>query len=71
MHGAEGGMRLSHYCLWKHHIVHEWWEMLQLGWRIDRITAGYGCLVMMEHEAGIEWVSGLRLGSGCGFGPGY
>ena len=50
-----------------------------------RIMAGYGCLacdgnghmVTMEHKAGIEWVVGFRLGSGCGcgsghgFGPGY
>ena len=38
---------------------------------------GNGCLAAMEHEAGIEWVPGLRLGSrhgfgsGCGFGSGY
>ena len=38
---------------------------------------GDGCLAMMEHEAGIEWVTGHRLksghgyGSGCGLGFGY
>ena len=26
---------------------------------------GDGCLAAMEHEAGIEWVTGHRLGSGC------
>ena len=32
---------------------------------------GNGHLAAMEHEAGIEWVCGLRLRSGCGFGSGY
>ena len=27
-HGDKGGMQPSHYCLWKHHIVYEWWAML-------------------------------------------
>ena len=31
---------------------------------------GDGCLATMEHEAGIEWVSGHRLKSGCGYGSG-
>ena len=29
-----------------------------------------GCLAMMEHEAGIEWVTGHRLKSGRGYGSG-
>ena len=43
---------------------------------INGIMARYGCLTVMEHrclaamehEAGIEQVSGLRFGSGFGFG---
>ena len=31
---------------------------------------GDGHLAVMEHEAGIEWVTGHRLGSGCGYGSG-
>ena len=31
---------------------------------------GDGRLAMMEHEAGIEWVTGHRLGSGHGHGSG-
>ena len=31
---------------------------------------GDGRLAMMEHEAGIEWVTGHRLGSGHGYGSG-
>ena len=31
---------------------------------------GDGCLAAMEHEAGIEWVTGHRLGSGHGYGSG-
>ena len=31
---------------------------------------GDGCLAMMEHEAGIEWVTGHRLESGHGYGSG-
>ena len=38
------------------------------GWGIDGIMMGYG---RWEHKAGIEWVSGLRLGSGNGFRSGY
>ena len=30
-----------------------------------------GCLATMEHEAGIEWVIGHRLKSGCGYGSGH
>ena len=29
-----------------------------------------GHLAVMEHEAGIEWVTGKRLGSGRGYGSG-
>ena len=29
-----------------------------------------GHLAATEHEAGIEWVTGHRLGSGCGYGSG-
>ena len=32
---------------------------------------GDGCLAATEHEAGIEWVTGHRLGSGCGYGSGH
>ena len=32
---------------------------------------GDGCLAMMEHEAGIEQVTGHRLGSGHGYGSGH
>ena len=32
---------------------------------------GDGCLAVTEHEAGIEQVTGRRLGSGCGCGSGY
>ena len=39
-----------------------------LGMVLDR--NGDGHLTMMEHEAGIEWVSGHRLGSGRGYGSG-
>ena len=31
---------------------------------------GDGCLAAMEHEAGIEWVTGHRLESGCRYGSG-
>ena len=31
---------------------------------------GDECLAMTEHEAGIEWVTGHRLGSGRGYGSG-
>ena len=31
---------------------------------------GDGCLAVMEHKAGIEQVTGHRLGSGCGYGSG-
>ena len=31
---------------------------------------GDGCLAATEHEAGIEWVTGHRLGSGHGYGSG-
>ena len=31
---------------------------------------GDGCLAATEHEAGIEWVTGHRLGSGSGYGSG-
>ena len=30
-----------------------------------------GRLATMEHEAGIERVTGHRLGSGCGYGSGH
>ena len=39
-----------------------------LGTALDRNRDG--CLATMEHEAGIEWVTGHRLGSGCGYGSG-
>ena len=32
---------------------------------------GNGCLVMTEHEGGIEQVVGFRLGSGCEYGSGH
>ena len=32
---------------------------------------GDGCLAATEHEAGIEWVTGHRLGSGSGHGSGH
>ena len=47
------------------------------GWKINRIMTEHGRLAVMEHEAGIEWILGLRLhsghgfGSGCGLGSGY
>ena len=47
------------------------------GWAWALGCDGNGRLVVMEHEAGIEQVVGLRLGpghgcgSGRGFGPGY
>ena len=31
---------------------------------------GDGRLAVMEHKAGIEWVTGYRLGSGHGYGSG-
>ena len=33
--------------------------------------SGDGHLATMEHEAGIEWVTGHRLGSLCGYGSGH
>ena len=39
-----------------------------LGMALDRNRDGH--LAMMEHEAGIEWVTGHRLGSGRGLGFG-
>ena len=41
---------------------------LWLGMALDR--NGDGCLAMMEHKVGIEWVTGHRLESGCGYGSG-
>ena len=41
------------------------------GQKIDGIVTGHGCLAAMEHKAGIEWISGLRLRSRCLFGPGH
>ena len=32
---------------------------------------GDGCLAATEHEAGIERVTGCRLGSGHGYGSGH
>ena len=40
-----------------------WWKSW-LGMALD--CNGDGCLATMEHEAGIEQVTGHRLGSGCG-----
>ena len=48
--------------------VYEWWVTLQLGmedqWDHDRIW-------VLGYKAGIEWICGLRPGSGCGFRSGY
>ena len=44
-----------------------WWR-LWLGMALDHNGDGY--LAMMEHEAGIEQVTGHRLGSGHGLGFG-
>ena len=44
-----------------------WWRSW-LGMVLD--CNGDGHLATMEHEAGIEWVTGHRLGSGCGYGSG-
>ena len=40
-----------------------------LGTALDRNRDGR--LAMTEHEAGIEWVTGHRLGSGRGYGSGH
>ena len=40
-----------------------------LGKALDRNVDGH--LAMMEHEAGIERVTGHRLGSGHGYGSGH
>ena len=45
-----------------------WWRSW-LGMVLD--CNGDGHLATMEHEAGIEWVTGHRLGSGCGYGSGH
>ena len=45
------------------------WQRLWLGMVLD--CDGDGCLAMMEHKAGIEWVTGHRLGSGHGYGSGH
>ena len=42
---------------------------LWLGMALDR--NGDGHLATMEHEAGIEQVTGHRLGSGRGYGSGH
>ena len=42
-----------------------WW----LGKALD--CNGDGRLAMMEHEAGIEWITGHRLESGRGYGSGH
>ena len=53
----------------------EGWQRLWLGKALG--CNGDGCLATMEHEAGIEQVTGHRLesgrryGSGCEFGFGY
>ena len=44
-----------------------WWRSW-LGTALDCNRDGH--LAMPEHEAGIEWVTGHRLGSGRGYGSG-
>ena len=44
------------------------WQRSWLGTALD--GSGDGCLTTMEHEAGIEQVTGHRLGSGHGHGSG-
>ena len=44
------------------------WQRSWLGMVLD--CSGDGCLATMEHEAGIERVTGHRLGSGNGYGSG-
>ena len=44
------------------------WQRLWLGMALDH--NGDGCLVVTEHEAGIERVIGHRLKSGHGYGSG-
>ena len=44
-------------------------QRLWLGMALD--CNGDGCLAMTEHEAGIERVTGHRLGSGRGYGSGH
>ena len=44
------------------------WQRSWLGMALDRNRDG--CLAMTEHEAGIEQVTGHRLGSGHGYGSG-
>ena len=44
-----------------------WWR-LWLGTALDHDRDGR--LAMTEHKAGIEWVTGHRLGSGHGYGSG-
>ena len=44
------------------------WQRLWLGMALDHSRDG--CLATMEHEAGIEQVTGHRMGSGRGYGSG-
>ena len=44
------------------------WRRSWLGTVLD--CNGDGCLAMTEHKAGIERVTGHRLGSGRGYGSG-
>ena len=45
------------------------WQGSWLGMALD--CNGDGRLAMMEHETGIERVTGHRLGSGHGYGSGW
>ena len=45
------------------------WQRSWLGMALD--CSRDGCLATMEHEAGIEQVTGHRLGSGHGYGSGH
>ena len=45
-----------------------WWGSW-LGTALDGSRDGH--LATTEHEAGIEWVTGHRLGSGRGYGSGH
>ena len=44
------------------------WQRSWLGMALDHSRDGR--LATTEHEAGIEWVTGNRLGSGHGYGSG-
>ena len=55
-------------------MIHSVWvvsDALAEDGRLMGIVAGHEHLAVMEHKVGIEQISGCRLGSGCGFGPGY